>query len=333
MTCSKTKRSYTGDEKISATDLLNTGSDGDFHQNHTTDRILYIYSSSGNPGQRTDLWETGWGITIGSSSSGTGYVVVEECTFDGQGHVHLKGGYRWNVRKNAFTRAGTDWNDHHIYAWANLSQGNEAVYEHNYFENDAGTGAALHLYGPGYQVANEPPDYHVFRYNLVRGNGFWGVLLDAANSVVSNNSFSLEGQGNRAINLQGFDASFNVITNNIISRPSYIPIIFEGSSGNQPSSNVVQNNLTDAASLTVGTCSGCTLTDNRIGTNPGWVKAQPSAWTDFRLTTGSAAIDAGLNLGAPHDVGFDPADTVWLPSTVNQNLWGSTWEIGGFVHK
>jgi hypothetical protein len=333
ISCSKTVRTYAGDEKSSPTDLLNTGSDGDFFQNHTTDRVLYVYSSSGDPGERSDLWETGWGITIGNNSTGTGYVVVEQCTFDGQGHVHLKGGYRWKVSKNAFTRVGTDWNDHHIYAWSNLSQGNEAIYEENYFENDAGMGAALHVYGHGGQVANEGPDYHIFRYNLIRGNGFWGVLLDGANSVVSNNSFSLEGQGNRAINLQGFDASFNVIANNIISRPSYIPIVFEGTTGNQPSSNVVQNNLTDAASLTVGTCSGCTITGSRQSVNPGWVNAQPGNWTDFRLAAGSAAIDSGLSLGASHQSGLDPNDNAWPPSTVNQNTYGSGWEIGAFVYR
>jgi hypothetical protein len=196
---------------------LSSTADGDFFQDHTTDKVLYVYSASGNPGQRTDIWETGLGITIGNNSTGTGLVVVEECSFDGQGHVHLKGGYRWKVSRNRFTRVGTDWNDHHIYAWSNLSQGNEAVYEHNYFETDPGTGAALHVYGTGNQVADEPPDYHVFRYNLVRGTGFWGVLLDGSNSSVTNNSFSLEGQGNRAINLQNFDASFNVIANNILA--------------------------------------------------------------------------------------------------------------------
>lgn len=157
MLCAKVVRSYLGEEKSSPADLLTTGSDRDFFQNHQTDRVLYVYSGSGNPGQRSDLWETGRGITIGNSSSGTGTVVVDQCTFDGQGHVHLKGGYRWLVSNSAFTRVGTDWNDHHIYAWSNLSEGNEAIYEYNYFETDPGTGAALHVYGIGSQVPNEPP--------------------------------------------------------------------------------------------------------------------------------------------------------------------------------
>ncbi|MGH9334155.1 MAG: endo alpha-1,4 polygalactosaminidase, partial [Vicinamibacteria bacterium] len=175
MKCSREVRSYLGQEKSSPASLLRDGSDGDFFQDHTSDRVLYVYSSSGDPGRRADLWETGFGITIGNTSSETGTIVVEGCAFDGQGHAHLKGGYRWKVSKNTFSRVGTDWNDHHIYSWSNLSEGNESVYEHNYFENDAGMGAALHLYGTGNQVAGEPPDYHVFRYNLVRGGGFWGV--------------------------------------------------------------------------------------------------------------------------------------------------------------
>lgn len=331
--CAKEVRSYLGEEKTSPAHLLSTGSDGDFFQDHTTDRLLYVYSASGNPTQRADIWETGLGITIGNNSSGTGLVAVEQCAFDGQGHVHLKGGYRWKVSRNAFFRVGTDFNDHHIYAWSNLSEGNEAIYEHNTFETDAGTGAALHVYGTGNQVANQPPDYHIFRYNLVRGGGFWGVLLDASHSKVTNNSFSLEDRGDRAINLQNFDASFNVISNNIISRPTLIPIIFEGSSGNRPSGNMVEFNLTDAGSLTMGTCSGCTLSGNLTGTSPGWVVAQPSSWIDFRLAPGSAAIDGGLNLGSPDDVGLDPEDIVWPPSTVDQDLHGSAWEIGAFVRR
>jgi hypothetical protein len=333
MVCAKEVRSYLGEEKSSPADLLTTGSDGDFFQDHIADRILYVYSASGNPGQRSNLWETGLGITIGSSSSGTGTVVVEQCTFDGQGHVHLKGGYRWLVSKSAFTRVGTDWNDHHIYAWSNLSAGNEAIYEHNYFETDPGTGAALHVYGTGNQVPNQPPDYHVFRNNLMRGSGFWGVLLDASHSAVTNNSFSLEGRGDRAINLQNFDASFNVIANNIISRPSLAPIVFEGNAGDRPSANVVEFNLTDVGAMTIGTCSGCTIVGNRTGTSPGWVVAQPSDWTEFQLAPGSAAVDGGLNLGGPNANGLDPADVVWPPSLGNQSLHGSTWEIGAFVYK
>ncbi|MGH9321273.1 MAG: hypothetical protein ACRD3V_15485 [Vicinamibacteria bacterium] len=331
--CSKAVRSCLGQEKTGPANLLSTGSDGDFFQDHTTDRVLYVYSDSGNPGLRADIWETGLGITIGNNSSGTVLVVVEQCTFDGQGHVHLKRGYRFRVSKNLFYRVGADWNDHHIYSWSNLSAGNEAIYEHNYFENDGGMGAALHVYGTGNQVPNQPPDYHVFRYNLVKSRSFWGVLLDASHSRVTNNSFSLENRGDRAINLQSFDASFNVLANNIITGPPLAPIVFEGNDGDRPSSNVLQFNLTDEASLTLGTCSGCTLTDNRTATSPGWLVAQPSSWTDFRLGAGSAAIDSGVNLGAGFQIGLDPADGAWLPSTADQNLHRSSWEIGAFVRK
>jgi hypothetical protein len=228
---------------------------------------------------------------------------------------------------------GTDWNDHHIYAWANLSEGNEAIYEYNYFENDAGTGAALHLYGRGYQVKDEPPDYHVFRYNLIRGNGFWGVLLDGSHSAVVNNSFSLEGQGNRAINLQGSDASYNVLRNNIISRPSYAPIIYEGNPLSRPSFNVVEFNLTDSGSVSDGTCDQCSVSQNRTGTSPGWVRDTPMTWSDFRLTLASQAIDAGGVLDPSFSLGLDPASAGWPPRTVDQRGQGSGWEIGAFVYR
>lgn len=68
----------------------------------------------------------------------------------------------------------------------------------------------------------------------MRGAGFWGVLLDASHSAITNNSFSLEGRGDRAINLQTFGASFNVVANNIISRPSLLRSFSKGAPETAP---------------------------------------------------------------------------------------------------
>lgn len=84
--------------------------------------------------------------------------------------------------------------------------------------------------------------------------------------------------------------------------------------------------------MTIGICSGCTVVGNRTATSPGWLAAQPSDWTEFRLAAGSAAVDTGLNLGGPNANGLDPADVVWPPSIEDQNLHGSTWEMGAFVY-
>lgn len=331
--CAKTVRSYEGHEKSSPENLRATGTDGDFFQDHAKDGVLYVFSAAGDPALRSDLWETGWGITIGNSSSGTGYVIVDSSNFDGQGHAHLKGGYRWWVTRCMFTNVGTDWNDHHIYAWSNLGEGQEAIYEYNYFETDGGMGAAIHVYGYGNQVASEPPDYHIFRYNLIKGTGFWGVLLDGSHSSVLNNSMHLEGNGNRGINLQGYQSSFNVIRNNIISRPAYVSLIFEGVPGDQPSFNRIENNMTDGDAFESGICSSCQMSGNRGGANPGWVSSNPTSWLDFRLAQGSPAIDAGMNLGTGNDKGLDPSSTSWPPGILSQNQSGAGWELGAFVFK
>lgn len=57
-----------------------------------------------------------------------------------------------------------------------------------------------------------------------------------------------------------------------------------------------------------------------------------STWSDFRLQVGSPAIDAGANLGTNYQNGFDPSDTIWPPSILNQNTYGLGWEIGAYVY-
>ena len=53
---------------------------------------------------------------------------------------------------------------------------------------------------------------------------------------------------------------------------------------------------------------------------------------DFTLRVGSPAIDAGVNLGSTYQMGLSPASS-WPSSvsTLNQNSFGASWEIGAFV--
>jgi hypothetical protein len=316
-------------EPASVAELLSAGEDGDFFQNYPSDRQLYVYTTSGNPGSRTDMWETGFGITIGADSSSTGLVTVENNSFNGQGHAHLKGGYRWIVRNNIFTNVGTDANDHHLYVWSNLSAGNEAVYEYNDFVNDAGTGAAFHIYGTGNQVADQPPDFHWVRYNTVRdvGGSFWCALFDAADSLFVNNSCYGGGFMDRAINIQGVETVRNVIRNNLLYGVTYKPIIYEGTGG----SHTTTHNITDDDDIDDGACSGCTINNNTILAASPWVDTTPDSWADFALAGGSVALNVGVNLGHPHDRGMADSDLTFPPSRADQDHNGTGWEVGAFV--
>ncbi|MCK5320820.1 right-handed parallel beta-helix repeat-containing protein, partial [Candidatus Parcubacteria bacterium] len=53
---------------------------------------------------------------------------------------------------------------------------------------------------------------------------------------------------------------------------------------------------------------------------------------DFHLQPTSPAIDKGIDLGSPYNLGLNPA-SVWpnSVSTLNQNNFGSGWEMGAFV--
>jgi hypothetical protein len=60
--------------------------------------------------------------------------------------------------------------------------------------------------------------------------------------------------------------------------------------------------------------------------------SNPSAG-DFRLATGSPAINAGANLGTIYQLALDPS-SAWpsAVTTLNQNSFGSGWEIGAYVY-
>jgi len=78
-----------------------------------------------------------------------------------------------------------------------------------------------------------------------------------------------------------------------------------------------------------GSCgtSGCS---HSVQAAPAFANAAAS---QFWLASGSPAIDAGLNLGSPYNIGLMPGST-WPDSVVTggQNAYGSGWEIGAFVY-
>ena len=326
---------YNGPTEVDCATAVQAGNDGDFGYwgYHT------CFKSTSDPTVRTDLALGAGGHSLGNDSSGTGYVIVDNCTFDGKGHTHLKGGFRWWVKNCTFKNvSANDANDHHIYAFGKHTVGNEAIYEHNYFEGPW-AGAAIHVYKNTAPDYPDGPDYHIIRYNIMKGvnsgayHDQWGVLLDASYSKVYNNVIDMAGSagayGSTCISVQG--QKYNEIKNNILLNGGYsggVTLLFEGTSTN----HVVQNNLTDYSSAYSGTCTSCTVSNNLVSKSDlQFVSTSPSNWYDFRLKETSDAINAGINIGSPHDQALDPTDTTWPPSTVDQDSYGN-WEIGAFAY-
>lgn len=278
------------------------------------------------------------GIHIGNaSSSGTGTLLIENCQFDGVSHAHIKGSWNMTIRKCVFKNWGVAaFNDHAIYRTGNgNSEGSiYPVFEYNYFENTQYSGydigGGIHIYC---NTGDHIPKNDVVRYNIFRGNMYWGVLADGQYLKIYNNTFygmyrPIEIQGSSATG-QGSDIEIkNNIAAGVISAQKVL-IMFADTCYRI----TVQYNLTDNTPLYWANCSSCTISNNTLSTDPKFVSASPAVWADFRLASNSPCIDAGANLGTAYQNGLDPNNSVWPPTTANQNSYGAGWEIGAFVYR
>jgi hypothetical protein len=89
---------------------------------------------------------------------------------------------------------------------------------------------------------------------------------------------------------------------------------------------LVTFNGTSYTSATIGNLDSSART-----TNPTFINT--TAWTGLRLMAASPARDTGLNLGTPYNMAFDPLHIVWPISALDQNGYGSGWEIGAYVYR
>lgn len=84
--------------------------------------------------------------------------------------------------------------------------------------------------------------------------------------------------------------------------------------------------------------SGVGNTSFTIGSlGPAFLGTLPySSATDFKINSGgideALLIDAGINLGTDNEYGLDSNSTTWPLNTINQNLYGSGWDLGAFVY-
>lgn len=306
---------------------------------------MYAYSTSDpdtaytSPGINvTDNFDA---LAIGnpSNSAAGNLISIDNCNFQDFSHAAVKGTWRWHITDSTFVNMGTDENDHDVYANGVQTSGNEMIFEYNYFGYTPG--AALHLY-PG-------PEYAIARYNVFNGlfgttRGGWGVLLSGAYSKVYNNDFY--GYGSLGALMFYQDNSHdNTVNNNIFYNNTYDLEIDSGGGLYYPTNNTTNKNYFGSTNK----CNGCVDNTGIGGPDYTPLVAEPpnildtynpfdldiySEALDFKIDAVVAAelINSGVDLGTDSQLGWDSNATTWPISTINQNLYGSGWDVGAFVY-
>jgi hypothetical protein len=183
------------------------------------------------------------------------------------------------------------------------------------------------------------------QYALVYGNASGGIVVEAQahdNAFIYNQAYK-NNQGLAQTNAPGAN---NVFYGNV----SYFNTLdgFALTSDSGGGAGTVENNIffsngrygfnsdgsvTDTVDYNVNfgnvtnNYNGISKPTHDINSDPLFVDA---ATNNFRLKSGSPAIDAGLNLGSTFQLAIDPS-TSQPYGTANQNSFGSGWEIGAFV--
>ena len=276
-------------------------------------------------------------FAIGNTSSNTGFIVVDNCEIESFSHCGFKGGYKWWIKNSYIHDIGVTSQDHGIYLYGEHSSENEAILEYNYFKDI--TGSAVDIY-----LGGSTPSYHIIRYNLVNNADRSGIQLQGAYNQVYNNSFY---GGYIGIMFRGTASHSNVVRNNIFDGNYWcdIQIDYQGSQLQFPTNNTLTNNFLGSAASVHGYCNGCSdrtsiggpdyssyIGNNTImSSNNPFTSDSPSEWTDFILSVDSDCIDTGANLDPYIGFALDQCDDKWPPSTLEQDLYGSGWEIGAFV--
>ena len=271
----------------------------------------------------------------GISGDTSGRITINNCEIHSYNHCGIKGSSKLTMTDSYIHDIGSVgdiWNDHGVYWTRNGSLG-DVVIERNRF--DGITGAPFHFYKAGETCGNFIVRYNTIIGGSVNDNTTWGILLACSNCLIYNNSIYGVRWG---IIFYQEACEDNDIFNNAIHGSSATDFSCDTAGGSAPIGlgNVLANNY-----YTTGTdCSSDPPENIDVavppnvfdeGTNP--FIAVPDTWDDFRLAADSGAIDAGdSTLGASHKWGFDPADTTWPPSILDQDLYGDDWEIGAFVY-
>jgi hypothetical protein len=193
---------------------------------------------------------------------------------------------------------------------------------------DFKAGIALAADNPSYPMSGS-----LVANNVSYGNAGPGISITADNfaqGCVNNSVENNISVGNGGPQLQVYFGCENPGTNGNGNVYAYNGFGRQATNFIQWGSAVTSYESTYAAWETAtGNCGtvGCS---HSVQTDPQFANAAAS---QFWLASGSPAIDAGVNLGSPYNVGLMPGST-WPNSVVtgDQNAYGSRWEIGAFVY-
>ena len=316
--------------------------------NTTSDTPTFYLSNSADDITIKDLKFTGnrdvanmsLGIGIGSATSSNGYIIVDNCEISEFAHCGIKGGYKWWVKNCHIYDIGQNSQDHGLYLYGTgHSSGNEPIIEYNNIEDVEGS--AIDIYLGGFE-----PRYYIIRYNIAKNFGRSGLQLQGKNNQIYGNTFY---GGYIGMLLRGEECHDNIVKNNLCDGNSWCDIQVDhlGELNSFPMDNTVEYNFYGSNDSVHGYCNGCTdhtgvggddyttysASPNILSSDNPFVSESPSNWYDVRLGSGSGCIDTGVDLGSSHDDAIDPNDTTWIPSTLDQDDYGSGWEIGAFVFR
>lgn len=271
------------------------------------------------------------------------HVKVINCKFHAFAHAGLKGNIAFSIRNTEFYDIGLSRFDHGIYSTAgNLDA------RYNYFHDIAGHGLQRFGVQTGYTV---DIGYNVFRNCGTIGD--WdrgGVVSSSTDTKIFNNIFD---GGNLGVlmyagslgKMSNWEVKNNIFINNIFSDIH----VTSNNNYDGTENNVFTNNIygsTYACKIyvlgeTVFTCSNYSGIADFDDIPPN-INKRPdssdsadsiSSFDGYVQIAGSPGIDTGVSLGDEFKMALDPCDHSWPPSILDQNAYGSGWEIGPFVFR
>jgi hypothetical protein len=264
-------------------------------------------------------------------TTGSGFSVYGNTSTLSCGDGILIGGTGQNVHNNTFAGnagygvdavgaslniyANNVYSNTNTWAAIEINGGNSNTVCRNQVYNNQGSGIVVDS-GTGHNICYNV----VYGHQANNGNGIQ-LQTGGSNSTVYNNTLYA--------NLTGILVNTGItsalVTNNLMVGNTTIG--YFGSSG---TATLSYNDCWGNGSVNYYRITDPTGTNGNISANPLFANA---ARSQYWLASGSPAIDAGLDLGSPYNIGLIPRST-WPNSVVtgDQNAYGSGWEIGAFIY-
>lgn len=263
------------------------------------------------------------------------HITVNNCNIHNFEHAGIKGCFSYVITNNIIHDIGLiEKYDHGMY----LAGGTPTV-KYNYIYNISGHG--IQIYGDTYQQV-------IIAYNITQHTGLSGVtdrgglVIQADDAKIYNNIFNDGYIGIFTYGVRnGLDVRNNIFMNNATAD------LYIGNAGSYDAEHVntfEYNIMASTNRCTVNhpeiiACDGYEFVAGyddvppNISTDPSFTVPSPDDWSEYIQSSGSSGIDTGADLGTSYADGLDPSDNIWPPSTIDQDSFGSGWEIGPFVYR